>query len=577
MKRYMKYIKPYWGFFVISPCLMMVEVFCDVQIPALAAQIINQGVSQGSPDQIYALAMEMLAMVLLSIVGGAGAAYAASRAAVCFSCDLRSDLFDKIQTFSFANVDKFSSGSLITRLTNDITQMEQLIIMSLRMMFRAPGMLIGSMIMAFTLNDSLAWIFVVMIPILATIIGVIVSLSYKKFAFLQEKVDGLNQTVREALVNVRVIKGLSREDYEIDKFQGVNGDLKESSLSAYYLSVLQMPMMTLVIYVCTAAILYFGGIELMEGNLSSGDITAFITYATQILMSVNMLSMVFMQSSRAIASSNRICEVLDTNTDLSDEKAQYPEKKVTSGSIVFEDVNFKYSKQNQENILQGLNLSIQAGQTVGIIGSTGSGKTSLVQLIPRLYDVTQGKILVDGTDVRDYSLNNLREGVSVVLQNNLLFSGTISENLQWGDKNATAQDQALATKMAAADEFIQKMPQGYDSYVQQGGMNLSGGQKQRMCIARALLKKPKILIFDDSTSAVDTATEQQIRHYLANDLSGVTKIIIAQRITSVMYADVIVVLNEGEIEMVGTHKELMESSQTYQEVYQSQVNQEVME
>lgn len=577
MKRYQKYIKPYWQYFVLSPLLMMIEVYCDVQIPALAAKIINEGVSNNDVNVIFSMAWQMLGLILFSIVGGVGAAYAASKAAVYFSCDLRADLFDKIQTFSFANVDKFSSGSIITRLTNDVTQMEQLIIMSLRMMFRAPGMLIGALIMSFLLNPELAMVFGVMVPILFVMVAVMIKLTYKKFAVLQDKVDQLNQSVREALVNVRVVKGLSREGYETKRFEGVNENLKKSALSAYFLSVLQMPLMTLVIYTATCLIIYIGGLGMMEGTISSGDITAFITYTTQIMMSVAMLSMVLMQMSRAIASSKRICEILDTEVDLNDQSAQQPEKTVNSGEIVFENVFFQYTKHNPEPVLQNINLRIPSGQMVGIIGSTGCGKTSLVQLIPRLYDVNQGRVLVDGVDVKDYSLKNLREGVSVVLQNNLLFTGSISENLQWGDKNATLEQQQVATKMAAADEFIQKMPEQYDSYVQQGGLNLSGGQKQRMCIARAMLKKPKILILDDSTSAVDTATERQIRNYLATELAGVTKLIIAQRITSVMEADQIIVLNEGEVEAMGTHAQLMEQSKTYQEVYHSQANQEVME
>ncbi len=556
---------------------MVIEVYCDVQIPALAAKIINEGVGNNDETVIYAMGMQMLGLVLFSIVGGAGAAYAASKAAVNFSCDLRGDLFGKIQTFSFSDVDKFSGGSLITRLTNDITQMEQLIIMSLRLMFRAPGMLIGSLIMAFTLNRDLAMIFLVMVPVISVMIAIIINFTYKKFGILQEKVDHLNQSVREALINVRVIKGLVREDHETKKFEVVNGDLKQSALSAYFLSVLQMPLMTLVIYIATTLIIYVGGLGVMEDTISSGDITAFITYTTQIMMALNMLSMVLLQSSRAIASSKRICEVMDTEVELSDVEAKFPNQTVDSGDIEFQNVSFKYAKTNQEYVLSKLNFKISSGQTVGIIGSTGSGKTSLVQLIPRLYDANEGTVLVDGRDVKDYSLHNLREGVSVVLQNNLLFTGTVSQNLQWGDSSATLEQQQEAAKMAAADDFLQKMPKQYDSYVQQGGHNFSGGQKQRLCIARALLKQPKIIILDDSTSAVDTATERQIRNYLTTELSGVTKIIIAQRISSVMEADQIIVVNEGEIEEIGTHEHLMGHSKTYQEVYHSQVNQEVME
>lgn len=577
MKRYSKYIKPYWQYFLLAPSLMMIEVFCDVQIPALAAKIINEGVSNGDANRIYELMVQMALYVVLAIIGGVGASYCASKACVNFSCDLREELFDKIQTFSFRNIDNFSTGSLVTRLTNDVTQMEQLVMISLRMVIRAPGMLIGALIMSFLLNPDLAMIFLVMIPVLSVIIVVLIRMSFKRFGVLQEKVDGLNQTVREALVNVRVIKGLAREDHETEKFKQVNGDLKNTALSAYAITILQLPLMTLIINLCTVAVVYIGGQGVIAGTMEMGDITAFITYTTQILMAVAMLSFVFLQLSRATASSKRICEVLDLNVELSDTSAKHPNKQVETGKIVFQDVNFRYALNNKENVLGGINLEIESGQTVGIIGSTGSGKSSLVQLIPRLYDVNEGAVLVDGVDVRDYSMENLREGIAMVLQNNILFTGTIEDNLRWGDKSATPEQQVQVATWASAHEFIDRMPRQYQNYVQQGGANLSGGQKQRMCIARALLKNPKIIILDDSTSAVDTATERSIRECLANELSGVTTIIIAQRISSVMEADQIIVLNEGEVEGVGTHHALMETCKTYQEVYDSQVNKEVME
>lgn len=577
MKRYAKYIRPYWQFFVLAPCLMMIEVFCDVQIPALAAKIINEGVINNDTSRIYELMAQMMLYVALAIIGGLGASYCASKAAVNFSCDLREDLFDKIQTFSFRNIDKFSTGSLITRLTNDITQMEQLVMISLRMIIRAPGMLIGALIMSFMLNPDLAMIFFVMIPVLSVVIVILIRMSFKRFSVLQEKVDGLNQTVREALVNVRVIKGLAREGYETEKFKNVNGDLKQTALRAYSLTIIQMPLMTLIINLCTVAVVYIGGQGIIAGSMEMGDITAFITYTTQILMAVAMLSFVFLQLSRATASSKRITEVLDLQVEIDDKSAKYPTRQVESGHIAFRNVNFRYALNNKENVLQNINLEIQSGQTVGIIGSTGSGKTSFVQLIPRLYEVNEGAVLVDGVDVRDYAMENLRDGIAMVLQNNILFTGTIEDNLRWGDKSATHEEQVQVATWACADEFIDKMPKQYKNYVQQGGANLSGGQKQRMCIARALLKKPKIIILDDSTSAVDTATERSIRECLAEELAGVTTIIIAQRISSVMEADQIIVLNEGEVEGIGTHQELMAHCKTYQEVYHSQVNKEVME
>lgn len=572
MKRYFKHIKPYWFFFLGSPLLMILEVYCDVWIPTLSARIINEGVMTGDKAVIYATTAQMVGTLILAVISGCGASYCATKASSNFCHDLREEIFTKVQAFSFQNIDKFSTGSLVTRLTNDITQVGQVVIMALRMMFRSPGMLIGSMIMAYQINAELARIFFVLTPILVVIIWIILHFAYPKFALLQTKVDALNITVQEGLVNIRVIKAFTREKYQEVKFQNVNEDLRDTGLRAYRINMLQTPIMTLCVNMATLAILWFGSKVLNRGDIQIGDISTMITYLTQILMSVNMLANVFMQSSRSLVSIRRLSEVLDETIDISDLLAKNPEKKVLSGDIVFENVNFKYFEKSEANVLTNINLTIKSGQTVGVVGSTGSGKTSLVHLISRLYDVNSGRILVDGIDVKDYSLKNLREGVGMVLQQNLLFSGTVKENLLWGNSEATDEEMVKIADYSASRGFIEEAPEQYNSVVDQGGLNFSGGQKQRLCIARALMKKCKILILDDATSAVDTATERKIRSHLSDDLSEMTKIIIAQRISSVETADMVVVLDDGEISAIGTHKELLENSQVYQEIYRSQAD-----
>lgn len=574
-KRYVNYAKPYWIYFLLAPLCKITEVVCDIHLPLLAAEIVNLGVSQGDVMLIQDLAMTMMRLVVLSWLGGVGACFFAAKASVQFACDLREDMFRKIQQFSFANIDTFSTGSLITRLTNDISQLQDAVVTALRMAIRAPGILIGALIMSFRLNPQLSIVFLVIIPLLIWIMGIILRLSYKKFGYMQHKVDGLNGAVREALINVRVIKSLAREDFEGEKFQTVNDDLKQTALSAYLVTIIQMPLMTFVVNLATIALVWIVGNGSLHGDIEIGDLTAIITYLTQILVALNALANIFMKASRALASAKRVSEVLDTEIDLTDEGCKEPQARVEHGDIEFRDVTFKYYKDKEEKILKNINLHMKAGETVGIVGSTGSGKTSLVSLIPRLYDVVEGAVLVDGVDVREYSLGNLREGVAVVLQNNVLFSGSIQENLRWGDSESTAEQHEQAAQWAAAHDFIQGLPDQYHTILGQGGVNLSGGQKQRVCIARALLKNPKILVLDDSTSAVDTDTERTIRDHLLQELTHATKIIIAQRISSVQDADMIVVLNEGVVEATGTHQYLLEHCLTYQEIYESQVKQEV--
>lgn len=571
MKKYMKYVKPYWYAFLLGPFFMIVEVIGEVILPALMADIINVGAPGRDIPYIISRGGFMIGVALLMMTGGALGAYFSAKGAMSFGADLRKDLFDKVQRFSFSNIDKFSTGSLITRLTNDITQLQNVLNMGMKMFLRAPGMLIGALIMAFRMNASLARIILVVIPILAILISIVISIAFPRFEAMQGKIDRLNSTIQESLTNVRVIKSFVREKHEIEKFKRTNNDLREAGLAAFRVVIFNMPIMMLAMNITSLAVVWFGGNQILNGQMEVGDLTAFTTYIVQILMSLMMLAMVLLQSSRAVASAKRISEVLDAKIDLDDVDAKEKDAVVEKGSIVFENVSFRYYKKSPEKVLNHINLSIKAGETVGIIGSTGCGKSTLVQMIPRLYDVDEGRVLVDGIDVKDYSLEHLRQGVGMVLQKNELFSGTIMENLRWGDENATEEEIRMVADQAQADGFVMGFQAGYDTVLGQGGVNVSGGQKQRLCIARALLKKPKILILDDSTSAVDTATEAKIREAFATTLKDTTKIIIAQRITSVMDADQIIVMEEGEVAGIGTHQELLTACEAYKEIFELQM------
>ncbi len=575
MKRYWKYMKPYLPAFIIGPIMMIVEVMGEVVLPKLMANIINIGAANHDVPYILSMGLVMLGTAFMMMVGGIGGAYFAAKASVNFSSDLRSDVFDKVQTFSFANLDQFSTGSLVTRLTNDITQVQNLITMALRMMLRAPGMLIGGLIMAFMINAQLALVIFAVIPVLVILILLIIRVAFPKFDVMQKKLDLLNSNIQEMLTNVRVIKSFVRGDYEEKRFGKANDDLKESSLSAFKVVILNMPIMMMVMNATTLGVVWFGGKQILAGNMPVGDLTAFTTYIVQILMSLVMFAMMLLQCSRALASLHRIREVLDTEVTLTDEGCALPEKTVDSGRIEFKNVSFRYYKDNHEAVLSHINFKVESGQVLGIIGSTGSGKTTLVQMIPRLYDVDEGEVLVDGVNVKDYSLKHLRDGVGMVSQKNVLFSGTIMENLMWGDPEASMEELLEASKAAQAAPFVNSFTEGYETELGQGGVNVSGGQKQRLCIARALLKKPKILILDDSTSAVDTATEAKIRESFSSKLKDTTKIIIAQRITSVMEADEILVLDDGQIVGCGSHEQLLENCEAYQEIYYSQMDKEV--
>ena len=569
MKRYKKYITPYLGAFLMGPLMMLTEVAGEVALPKLMSLIINNGVAGRDTGYILKTGLLMAAVVVCMAVGGILGSYFAAKASINFTTDLRRDVFKKVQQFSFANIDSFSTGSLVTRLTNDIQQVQNVLTMGLKMALRAPGMFVGALFMAFMMNGRLAAILLVVIPILSLAIGLILKTAFPRFEAMQKKLDRLNSGIQESLTNVRVVKSFVREDFEIGKFSGLNQDLRDSGMRALKIVIATMPVMMFAMNVTTLAVVWYGGNLIIGGSMPVGDLTAFTTYIVQILMSLMMLSMVFLQSSRARASLKRITEVLDTVVDLNDDQAARKELRVEKGSVEFKDVSFGYGKGG-DRVLEHISFKAEPGQTIGIMGESGSGKTSLVQLIPRLYDVTEGAVLVDGVDVRDYSLKNLRNGVGMVLQKNVLFSGTIEENLRWGDEDASREELVKAAVNAQADGFVTAFKNGYHTEIGQGGAGVSGGQKQRLCIARALLKKPKILILDDSTSAVDTATEAAIRESFKNELKDTTRIIIAQRISSVQDADRILVLDDGKIIGSGTHEELLRTCRAYEEIYVTQ-------
>lgn len=578
MKTYWKYIEPYLHYFILGPLLMLSEVAGEIVLPKLMGTMIDYGIGADAAglgvNYIITRALIMFGCIALMICGGIGGHFFAIRASVYFSADLRKGVFEKVQSFSFKNIDNFSTGSLVTRLTNDITQMQNMVRMLLIMAMRSPGMLVGGIIMACRINMRLAGVLAVVIPLLGIAIAMLLKTAFPRFGVMQKKLDSLNSGIQENITNVRVIKSFVSQAFETKKFTDANDDLMNSTLRALKIVITTMPVMTLAMNITTLCVVWFGGNFVVNGTMGVGDLTAFTTYIVQILMSLMMVSMLFMQLSRALASSSRIQEVLNTYPDLTDDRAKEKDRKVTEGKVEFRNVYFKYYDKNGDNILENISFTAEPGKIIGIIGTTGSGKSSLVQLIPRFYDVTRGSVLVDGVDVREYSLRNLRDGVGMVLQKNVLFSGTIEENLRWGDENATMEEIREAADAAQADGFVTSFTDGYNMELGQGGVNVSGGQKQRLCIARALLKKPKILILDDSTSAVDTATEARIREAFTTSLKDSTKIIIAQRITSVIDADEIIVLEDGRIAGMGSHDHLLKTCEEYRDIYYSQVDKE---
>lgn len=574
MKQYKKYIKPYLSAFILGPIFMIVEVIGEVLMPKFMSMIIDHGVVSGNIPYIIGMGAAMIGTAIFMLGGGVLGAWFAVKASVNFAADLRKDVFSKVQDFSFANIEKFSTGSLVTRLTNDVTNMQNVIQMALRMMLRAPGMLIGGLIMAIIMNAKLAIVLLIVIPVLILILSFVMKVAFPRFDTMQGKIDSLNSRIQESITNVRVVKSFVRDDFEKETFQKANEELKEKTLRAMKVVILTMPVMTLAMNITTLCVVWLGGKQILVGTMTVGELTAFTTYIVQILMSLMMVAMVMIMGSRAIASSHRIKEVLNTEIDLKNKEQVDTGLEIQNGKVEFRDVSFRYYKNHGENVLDHINLTIEPGEIVGILGGTGTGKSSLVQLIPRLYDATEGEVLVDGIDVRDYPLQTLRNAVGMVLQKNTLFSGTIIDNLRWGDKDASEEEVRHMADLAKADMFVSNFTDGYETELGQGGVNVSGGQKQRLCIARALLKRPKILILDDSTSAVDTATEAEIRKAFRTEIKDSTKIIIAQRISSVIDADKIIVLDDGTIVGLGTNSELMKTCDEYQEIYYSQKDKE---
>ncbi|MBQ3022269.1 MAG: ABC transporter ATP-binding protein [Clostridia bacterium] len=574
MKKYIPYVKKYWYNFLLGPLFMILEACGEFILPYINANIINKGASTGDIPYILKNGILMAFIAILMMATGILGANFSIRASTRLAAGVRFDVFKQIQKFSFSNIDDFTTGSLITRITNDITQVQNFVQTLLRGMFRSPVMLVGALIMAFTLNAKLALIIFAVMPFLALGIAIIIKTASPRYVKMQKAIDSLNNNINETITNEKVIKSFVREDYEIEKFSHTNNELLEKSMSALKVMQYLMPISALSVNITTLAVVWFSGRPIMVGDMEIGTLTAFITYLTQILTALNFLAMIILQGTRAAASDKRISAVLDAVIDITDNDAKEKDRKVENGSIEFRNVSFRYFKKNSEKVLDDISFSINSGELVGIIGSTGSGKTTLISLIPRLYDADEGEILIDGINTKDFSLENLRESVSVVLQKNTLFSGTVSENLRWGNENATDEELKRACTIAQADSFITSFNDGYESDIGRGGANLSGGQRQRLCIARALLKSPKIIILDDSTSAVDTATDASIRKAFREELSGVTKIIIAQRITSVSDADKIIVLDHGKIVGIGTHSELMKNCEEYQEIYYSQKDRE---
>ena len=569
IKTLLKSVREYKRDSILAPIFVTLEVIMEVVIPLLMAMLIDKGIDAGNMNYILKIGIALAISCVISLVFGALSGKFAASASAGFAKNLRKDMFYNVQNFSFSNIDKFSTASLITRLTTDVTNLQNAYQMILRMCTRAPASLICAMAMAFMINAKVASIYLIAVIFLGAFLVFIMKKATKYFQEVFKKYDDLNASVQENINAVRVVKAYVREDYETTKFQKACNKVYEMFVKAEKLVVMNMPVMQFTVYACILGISWLGANMIVGGSLTTGELMSLLTYCMNILMSLMMLSMVFVMITMSAASAERVTEVIKEKADLCD--PQNPVMEVADGSIVFDHVDFSYKKDSKESVLKDINLSIHAGETIGIIGGTGSAKSSLVNLISRLYDVSSGSVKVGGVDVRDYHMDSLRNQVAVVLQKNVLFSGTILENLRWGNKEASEEECRRVCKLACADDFIEKMPDKYNTYIEQGGTNVSGGQKQRLCIARALLKKPKVLILDDSTSAVDTATDARIRRAFAEEIPDTTKLIIAQRISSIQSADRIIVMDEGKISGFGTHEELMKTNAIYQEVYNSQI------
>ncbi len=568
IKRLLKSVREFKKDALLTPFFVVLEVVMEVVIPAVMALLIDRGIDAHNMGEIWKYGLILIVCAALALVFGAAAGTYAARASTGFARNLRHDMYYAVQDYSFSNIDKFSTGSIVTRLTTDVTNVQNSFQMCTRIAVRCPVMLIFALVMAFQINSELALVFLGVLPILAIGLGLLMKFVGPVFERVFKTYDRMNTVVQENVRGIRVVKAYVREDYETEKFKGVSGLLYKQFSKAQKTMAGVAPLMQFCMYACMLLISWFGARLIVGGSMTTGELTSLFSYAMQILMSLMMVAMVFVMITMSKASAERIVEILEEQPDLHN-----PEKPVTevkSGDIRFENVNFSYKGDEHKLALQNVNLDIKAGQTIGILGGTGAAKSTLVQLIPRLYDVTTGSVKVGGVDVRAYDIEALREQVAMVLQKNVLFSGTIKENLRWGNENASDEELQRVCKLAQADEFIQQMPKKYDTYIEQGGTNVSGGQKQRLCIARALLKKPKVLILDDSTSAVDTKTDALIRKAFAEEIPGTTKLIIAQRVSSVQDADQIIILDGGTVQAVGTHEELLAGNPIYQEIYNQQ-------
>ena len=571
LKKLFPYMGGYKRLALITPLLMILEVACELALPRFMANIVDVGIVQGDLNYILKMGGIMLVLALCSMTCGMLGAKFAAKVGQGFGANLRRGIYNKIQEFSFADIDRFSSASLITRITNDVNAIQMMVTMALRLLVRAPVMLVAALAVAISINGELALVMLVTIPLLVLAIGLLMSVCNRLFQVLQKRIDALNGTIQENLVAIRVVKAFVREGYEKTKFKHSNDELTRATINVDMRVIAMIPIMMIAMNGATAAVLYLGGGQVIGGEMLIGDLSSFITYIFQILMSVMLLGMSFLQLSRSIACARRIDEVLETQPSIADGPLTPDQLPQAKGKVEFKNVDFKYDVGGTgENVLSGIDLTIQPGEFVAVVGGTGTGKSSLVNLIPRFYDVSGGAVLLDGVDVRDYPLEALRGRIGMVLQNNVLFTGTIRENLLWGRADATEEEMIQAAKNAQAYDFVMAFPDGFDTQMAQGGTNVSGGQKQRLCIARAMLRHPAVLILDDSTSAVDTATDAKIRQSFKENLAGTTVIIIAQRISSVMSADRILVLDDGKIADMGTHDELMARCGIYQEIYQSQ-------
>lgn len=570
LKTLASHIKEYKKVSIITPILMLGEVLMETIIPLLMASIVNDGIEKGNIPHIYVTGAIMVVMALFSLAFGVGGAKYGSMAAMGFGKNLRKAMFENIQTFSFANIDKFSTSSLITRITTDVSNVQMSYQMLLRICMRAPASLLCAMVMSFFISPQLASIYLVAVILLGAALIFIATKAMKYFQASFKKYDKLNESVQENVSAIRVVKAFVRGDYEKNRFHKAAQDIYDTFVKAENIVVWNNPLMQFTVYSCILLISWFGAHFVVAGTLETGDLMALLTYCMNILMNLMMLAMIFVMSSMSIASGNRICEVLDEKATITN--PANPVYEVEDGSIRFENVTFRYSATSEAPVLNNINLEIKSGETIGVIGGTGSSKSTLVNMISRLYDVDEGTVYVGGKDVKEYDLETLRNQVSVVLQKNVLFSGTILDNLRWGNAETTEEECIEACKMACADDFIQSFPDKYNTHIEQGGTNVSGGQKQRICIARALLKKPKVLILDDSTSAVDTATDAKIRAAFKTAIPGTTKIIISQRISSIQDADRIIVMNDGCVDGFGTHEELVETNAIYRDIYDAQTN-----